>query len=157
MHHPHGAQRFDGAERRIVKIHEKLISLQQCGEFPAAFRRRIGKQKPDVLHRRSVQHIVEVDCEKPLAAAVEYVRPVEIPVNTDERIFIGENPFRLVHDVEADRFQLPSARRMHHAGIEQAFQRAACKGFRRHGHAVLRRILCPCGVDEAEKRPDFMQ
>src|SRR5690606_25611980 len=61
VHHPQGAQGLDQHQLAGVEIVEHAVAFDQLGELAQLLVALAGKQHPQVLHRRPVHAVVEVD------------------------------------------------------------------------------------------------
>jgi len=85
MDKAHEAKRLYQPETAEVERRKPFVAVEKKAELTAAVSGISREQQPDVLNRRSVHQIVEIDQEKSLARPVEDVATVTIAVEADGR------------------------------------------------------------------------
>ena len=134
VEHPHGAERFDEAERPFVETAEEAVAFQEGVDERTALAWFVRKQHPEILHGRADDHVVEIDQMKPFVRTVQNVEIVAVAMDADELHIVRKGADACVDHVFGDVQKLE-------AGIER-------NGFR---FLQIVEIVdgCPGGMEDA--------
>jgi hypothetical protein len=109
----HESQRFHQRRMILIEGRKLPVSLEKHGHLPTGFVGVVRQEQPEILHRRSHHHIVEIDQQKSLVGAIENVSPVAVSVQPMHGEPSKERPDP-VDSGEGHLFKLVPALGVHH-------------------------------------------
>jgi len=81
MEHPVEAQDFDDGNASRLELGKLRIAFHEEGQFLRAVLGMAGQEKPEILDWRFCHHVVEIEEEKPLSGALQYIAAMEVAVD----------------------------------------------------------------------------
>ena len=114
-------------------------------------RRDIRKQKPEVLDRGTVQHVVEINENQSVVRPVEDIGAVQIAVQPQKRGGVGKFRTGDVGDLVAEIDEFLKLAPSGKCGIRKAFDDASDHQFRFQRQAEFRFSACADGVEASDE------